>query len=41
MTHTPQEDRATIQSLVMSGITLFTEREDGLVKVEITKPAEG
>ncbi|HZK00084.1 MAG TPA: hypothetical protein VFC79_08755 [Tissierellaceae bacterium] len=41
MTHTPQEDRATIQSLVMSGITLFTEREDGLVKVEITEPAEG
>ncbi|NBI08240.1 hypothetical protein [Senegalia massiliensis] len=37
MTHSPQEDRATIQSLVMSGITLLTEREDGLVKVAITK----
>lgn len=39
MTHSPQEDRATIQSLIMSGITLFTEREDGLVKVVITEPA--
>ena len=39
MTHSPQEDRATIQSLVMSGLTLFTEREDGLVKVVITEPA--
>ena len=38
MTHSPQEDRATIQSLVMSGINLFTEREDGLVKVVITEP---
>lgn len=41
MTHTPQEDRATIQSLVMSGITLFTEREDGLVKVVITDAPAG
>lgn len=39
MTHSPQEDRATIQSLVMSGLNLFTEREDGLVKVVITEPA--
>lgn len=37
MVHSPQEDRATIQSLVMSGLTLFTEREDGLVKVVITE----
>lgn len=39
MTHSPQEDRATIQSLVMSGLTLFTEREDGLVEVVITDAA--
>ncbi len=39
ITHLTQGDRATIDSLVMSGLTLFTEREDGLVKVEITEEA--
>ena len=39
MTHFTDEKTLTYQTLVLSGIEIFAERLDGIVKVEITSPA--
>lgn len=40
-THQAQTDRATIDTLIMTGVTFFPEMVDGVFKGTITAPAEG
>ena len=39
MTHFTDEQTLTYQTLVLSGIEIYAERLDGIVKVKLTEPA--